>query len=629
MKGNGAFEVKPRKTLRNGPTATMRSAFTLVPAAAHRTDIDGLRAIAVAGAILFHFGSLPQGYLGVDVFFVISGYLITGIIYRESKANTYSLAAFYGRRIRRIVPLTLCVSFASLVVGMLVMLPDDLENLSQSVIATNLCANNILQAVTTRNYWDVVNEYKPLMHTWSLGIEEQYYLIYPFLFLPLQGRRIRYVLPLIGAIAACSLLVYALEPAGYRRFYFLQYRFFELAVGGVVAILLDGRTVRHPFTALPLAAVIGLMVLPLKDATGSGLLVGQVFATCGVLASANTLSRFTASILENPVCAYVGRISFSLYMWHQVALAFARYTFWESLGPVQALVTLVVIGGLSMVTYHFVEQPFRNTAALSWRTVLTVLLLGYAGTMGAAGYVYARAGVIRDVPELGITATDAVRNMHGVYNDHVFQYDRGFNGDGRRVRVLVVGDSFARDWANILFESRFADAIELSYVYWSQLGGEDSLTEGVIRERGGMADLVFVSRATPELLADWGLAASKIWVVGPKNFGQNNGIFYNSSHRSPELQRSSVPADILRENATLRRAFGSRFIDLMAPLCDTENRVAVFTPEGRFISQDTRHLTRDGARYYATVLDGVLAAAFDEAAARRGSGDGSSPSKPE
>ena len=619
--------MTPSQELPAAPTATMFSAFTLVAADSHRTDIDGLRAIAVAGAILFHFGLLPRGYLGVDVFFVISGYLITGIIYRASKANTYSLAAFYGRRIRRILPLTLCVSFASLVVGMLVMLPDDLENLAQSVIATNLCANNILQAVTTRNYWDVVNEYKPLMHTWSLAIEEQYYLIYPFLFLPLQGRRVRYVLPLIGALAASSLLMYALEPAGYRRFYFLQYRFFELAVGGVVAILLDGRTVRHPFSALPLAAVIGLMVLPSADAIGSGLLVGQVFATCGVLASANRLNRFTASILENPVCCYVGRISFSLYMWHQVALAFARYAVWESLGPVQALVTLVAIGGLSMVTYHFVEQPFRSTTALPWRTVLTSLLLGYAATVGTAAYVYARAGVIRDVPELDITASDAMRNMHGVYNERVFQYDRGFSGDGGRVRVLVVGDSFARDWANILLESPFADTIELSYVYWSPLGGDDSLTERVICERGGMADVVFVSRATPELLAGWGLAGSRIWVVGPKNFGQNNGIYYNSSHRSPELQRSSVPDDILRENHALRRSFAPRFIDLISPLSDAANCVPVFTPEGRFISQDTRHLTRAGAQYYATVLEQVLVAAFDAAAVRRGSRDGATSAK--
>jgi peptidoglycan/LPS O-acetylase OafA/YrhL len=596
----------------------MGSAFTLVAAGHHRKDIDGLRAIAVAGAILFHFGVLPRGYLGVDVFFVISGFLITGIIYRESKAKTYSLAAFYVRRIRRILPLTLCVSLASLVVGMLVMLPDDLENLSQSVIATNLCANNVLQAVTTRNYWDVVNEYKPLMHTWSLAVEEQYYLIYPFLFLPLQGRRVRYALPLIGALAAFSLALCALEPMGYRRFYFLQYRFFELAVGGIVAILLDGRTVRHPYSALPLTMTMALIVLPWTGVPSSGLLVGQVLATCGVLASANTLDRFTAAILENRVCNYVGRISFSLYMWHQVVLAFARYAVWESLGPSQSVVLLAVIVCLSMVTYHVVEQPFRDTRAMSLQTVLASLLLVSGVTMGAAGYVYARGGVIRDVPELGISSSDAVRNMHGVYNDRVFQHDLGFKGEGGRIKVLVVGDSFARDWANVVLESRFGEVVEVSYVYHTQLTrDDDQSTAATIRERAKTADVVFVSRGTPELLADWGLAGRNVWVVGPKNFGQNNGIYYNARHRSPGVARSRVPEDVLRENETLRRSFAPRFIDLISPLSDVSGSVPVFTPEGRFISQDTRHLTRDGARYYAKVLDSVLKAVFEDSSADR------------
>ena len=155
----------------------------------YRNDIDGLRAIAVLAVIIFHFGFLPNGYLGVDVFFVISGYLITGIIYNELNENRFSMINFYLRRTRRIIPLALFISMVSLSIGVATMLPDDLENLAQSVASTNLFSNNILQAITTKNYWDVVNEYKPLMHTWSLGIEEQYYLFYPLLFL-LVGKKV-------------------------------------------------------------------------------------------------------------------------------------------------------------------------------------------------------------------------------------------------------------------------------------------------------------------------------------------------------------------------------------------------------------------------------------------------------
>src|SRR5690349_7687321 len=148
-----------------------------------RKDIQGLRALAVIVVIIFHLGFLPNGYLGVDVFFVISGFLIIGIINKDFINGTYSIKDFYVRRFRRIIPLVLLTGLVALILGTYFMLPDDLENLSQSIIATNFFSNNILQLITVRNYWDIMNEYKPLMHTWSLGVEEQFYIVIPFLFL--------------------------------------------------------------------------------------------------------------------------------------------------------------------------------------------------------------------------------------------------------------------------------------------------------------------------------------------------------------------------------------------------------------------------------------------------------------
>jgi peptidoglycan/LPS O-acetylase OafA/YrhL len=127
----------------------------------YRKDIDGLRAYAVIVVIIFHLGFLPNGYLGVDIFFVISGYLITSIIYKQLLDDSFSVYRFYQRRIKRIIPLLLFISTFAFILGLIFMLPDDLENLAQSVVSSNLSANNILMLITSSDYWAVKNEYKP------------------------------------------------------------------------------------------------------------------------------------------------------------------------------------------------------------------------------------------------------------------------------------------------------------------------------------------------------------------------------------------------------------------------------------------------------------------------------------
>jgi len=228
----------------------------------YRNDIEGLRSIALLAVILFHYGHLPQGFLGVDIFLVISGFLITGITYVEVKKNRFSLKEFYLRRIRRIVPLTLFVGLIALIIGIATMLPDDLENLSQSVIATNIFSNNILLLITTGNYWDVTNEYKPLMHTWYLGVQEQCYLLYPILFAFVGKKRITWILPVLSILTIISLILYLLPfYSNDQKFYLLFFRFWEIGLGGIAAIIFKNRRIEHKYSMLVIFALVLMLCI--------------------------------------------------------------------------------------------------------------------------------------------------------------------------------------------------------------------------------------------------------------------------------------------------------------------------------------------------------------------------------
>ena len=576
---------------------------------AYRNDIDGLRAIAVLPVIAFHSGYMPNGYLGVDIFFVISGFLITGIIYRKLLANDFSLVDFYLRRTRRIIPLSLFVSAICLPIGLYTMLPDDLENLSQSVVATSLFANNVLQAITTKNYWDVVNEYKPLMHTWSLGVEEQYYLLYPFLFLFLGYARRKWLAPILIALTALSFGLFVAPFDAYQKFYWIPFRFFELSLGGLAAIFLNGRVIDHRFASAFPFALLALMVAPSDFAPADVVLVASVLLTVGVVASANQTSSIASALLANPVSVGIGKISFSLYMWHQPVLAFARYAWVQEFEAHHLIVLYAVTLGLSLVTYRFVEQPFRNKDRVSTPMLLGVLGTGLLIANAGALYLYQNAGVWRDVPELGISRAHVVRNLHAQYNDRIYEYDRDFVEDGR-TKVLVIGSSFARDWANVLLESRFGRDIQISYIF----GPKENAP---VEARAAEADLVFWHAPDPSEVARRGLDPTAIWALGTKNFGTNNGVFYNYRGDDYLLQRTPMERGTIEQNEALRDAWGDRFLDYIGLVIDPRDEVPVFTPDGLFISQDTRHLTQAGARYFARLFEPKLATIFDSRRPRR------------
>lgn len=581
---------------------------SLVAARSYRPDVDGLRAIAVGAVIAFHFGWLRNGYLGVDVFFVISGYLITGLVLAEMGQDRFSIVDFYLRRIRRIVPLALLITLVALLVGVRVMLPDDLKNLASSVVATNLFANNVLQVMTAGDYWDLVNEYKPLVHTWSLGVEEQFYLTYPFLLL-LLGRRRRLLIAALLILAGVSVAshIWGLAPPD-QRFYSFPYRFYELAIGGCVAATLDKRVIDHPWSPLAIGLLMLLLGSSAKVLPRNLLVPLTVACTALVIASANERHRLSV-MLENRYLVGIGLISFSLYMWHQVILAFARYFVYPELRLPQLLMVLALTMALSVLSYRLVERPFRDRRRVGTRRLLSAVAAAFVIANGLGLYLYLRGGVISDVPEFDVTTTTVARRVHNTwrrdattwraYSERIYDYDADFKGDGR-IKVMVAGKSYARDWANVLMESPYASQIDLSF-------SPSLANRPGFQARLRAADVVFLENQSRSDIQRLGIEARELWIVGPKNFGASNGIFYNYRGDDYYGQRTPPVPGFLERNELLRQQWTGRYLDYFAKVIDERGTVPVFTPSKKFISPDGLHLAQPGAQYLAGLFAADLA----------------------
>lgn len=596
----------------------------------YRNDIDGLRAIAVISVIIYHLGFLKNGYLGVDVFFVISGYLITTIIYKETIKGEFSLASFYERRIRRIIPLLLVCTLVTLPFGIMFLLPQDLYGLARSVIASNFSLNNILMYFTSGGYWEATNEFKPLMHTWSLGIEEQFYIFYPLVFLLLQRFKIKYIGPAIIVIALLSIGLFTVEENPTAQFFLLQFRFFELAAGGIAAVYLKsaitGRRLTPYIVGVSFFILLGCLFNAFPFSNNIYIII-SVVCSIVLLVYGGICShqyRWFRLIFENPVVLFVGKISFSLYMWHQIIFAFGRMTVFREInfGWALLLSTLTVV--LSILSYYFVENFFRNRKKISYRKTLIILSCMFVTSTGFSAYIMLRNGVVKDFPELNVYFNAEQLNQFSSagssnillnYNNRIFDLTGNFE-TGKK-KILVIGDSFGRDAANILLESGTKDKIEVRYIDIDEL-----YTSRSSKNLLASADLYILSFDTfnggknilKQIEKQYTLSIdeSKVAVMGTKNFGSNfhAGYDYISSRNlaHPSNYYAEMNSEVLKTNDMLKAEWGNSYIDLIAPLQKAEtNKIRLYTPNNKMISFDTGHLTKDGAKFIATLLDSQIA----------------------
>jgi hypothetical protein len=332
--------------------------------------------------------------------------------------------------------------------------------------------------------------------------------------------------------------------------------------------------------------------------------VATVFLTLGILISANEKNKLSEIILENRLIVFIGAISYSLYMWHQVLLAYARYFLFPELHAGHLATIFVLTFILSAGSYWLIEQPFRNRKLVSTRALLWTVGVVFVLSTAASLRIYGRAGVLKDVPQLGISKKEAVRNMHAVYNNRCYAYEKSFGNDDK-IKVLVIGDSFGRDWINILLESKYANRLDISYT-------DDASDRKELRQRMEKAQVIFWSTVRRSDVQNHPVRLDKLWIVGTKNFGTSNGIFYNHAAKGYYDQRTPLQDGYLETNRTLGKEWGDRYLDLIGKLIDNQRTVPVFTPSEQFISQDCRHLTKAGARYYAQLFDLELSSIFGD-----------------
>jgi peptidoglycan/LPS O-acetylase OafA/YrhL len=376
----------------------------------YRPEIDGLRAISVLAVVLFHLGeqATPGGFVGVDVFFVISGYLITNLICSERAANRFSLVSFYVRRIKRIVPALLITILATIAAGYQILSPGDYDLLARSSLFALGGASNFFFANNT-GYFDPDAATMPLLHTWSLGVEEQFYAVWPGLLLILWWLSKRTKIPLLAAISiiiAASLAAFHLTNIAHPEaaFYMPYTRAWELGLGGIIPFLpqIAGRAWSSLKTLLPWLGLILIGVaVSLFDAETISTWVAIAAATLGgfFIIYATEPNSFVHRILSSVPFVFIGKISYSLYLFHfPMIVLWRHYAGPSNIRPEYYVPFIAGAVLLAALSWRYIEQPCRRLK-WSWKAVFAAFGLAELTLACVATSVVLTEGAAARIPQ--------------------------------------------------------------------------------------------------------------------------------------------------------------------------------------------------------------------------------------
>ena len=600
----------------------------------YRASIDGLRALAVLPVILFHAGYeiFEGGFVGVDIFFVISGYLITTILLEDMASERFSIANFYERRARRILPALYLVLLSSTVYAIFFTSPFYARDIFQSVAATTIFAENLLLLYESSNYFDLGTDEKLLFHTWSLAVEEQFYLLFP-IFLILFWRFGKSWL-LVGVFVT-AVFSFTLSEWGWRNqpsanFYLVVTRAWELLSGSIAALIIwkSGVKKNNVLALIGLIAIISsIFAYGVKTPFPSAYALVPVIGTL-LLVLYGESTTLAAKLLSSRVCVSVGLISYSAYLWHQPVIIFLD----RELHDLNFLKNDLVYGAtilfltlfLAALSYHLIEKPFRYRIAkatfINIFSVLTISLLSIS-LLGhyTSGYLDFKLNRLASIPSL--------------YIDH-FEHRKALNKQARKSLAnentpvaLVLGDSMAGD---------FSAALATQGVYVEVFGLDGLCFDGLVEAEVGCGvkfqdlmtkasqfDYVFISSdfikegsLTPAVKLYRALGDAEVFLVNGFRFEHASDLSYRFATGEEKYSKQAV-YDSLREevhifNDELSKFENLKVIDKYSFFCDDESRECLlYTADGEPLRYDELHMTVRGLELYGANLTAVLCGVSD------------------
>jgi len=613
----------------------------------YRRDIDGLRAIAILSVVGFH--AFPEwvkgGFAGVDIFFVISGFLISTIIFGNLEKNTFSYRDFYARRIKRIFPALILVLAASYALGWYLLLPDEFKQLGKHIAAGAGFVSNLV-LWNEAGYFDKASYTKPLLHLWSLGIEEQFYILWPLLLGMVWKRRMNFlVITLVIAVASFAVNILTVAPDQVADFYSPLSRFWELMIGGILAYLTLHKPHHLPKNT-DLQSAIGLLLIVIAVASidKQSAFPGwwALLPTTGafLVISARPTAWVNRYLLGNPVLVWIGLISYPLYLWHWMILSFLRIT--ESGQPPAKIRIAAVLASLLLawLTYWAIEKPIRFKIKGNWMITILCVSLSLIAFIGFN--TYQRDGLsfrmMKISPELMGYKPDLAKDwrLGQCFLENSDRFSATCMED-KRPLIFLWGDSHAAALYSgfKLLQNNYQFGIaQYTAAGCEPLIGryfaDNKLCKGI-----NDADLAMVEKIKPDFVllhANWleinvhgsqhindlsdlevtisllkKIGIAHIVLLGPVPAWKDDlprivFSYYRKEHEKPPLRLPMYDADATRRldvvMRNLAKVYGIQYISSLDILCNQDGCLTRTSADSEDImTMDTGHLTPAGASF--------------------------------